>query len=332
MTGNRNLNIDLIRILSIIIVICSHFRLLEFPHFDGTLGVVLFFMVSGYCISLTAPRKNGFLSFWKARYLRLLPLFFVCTLVIQLFKLAFPDAQPERMTTWRQYLFTNVSLPAFDIPTYLYYGGDYTFVDGSFWSLLVEFRYYLLFSVLWYFLRLRKTAVFALLAASLLCFYTDKYYSDRVNDFFMYLPYFSFGMSFYEFEKGSKKIGFAGGLLSISVFAMMGYFEAQHVSFSLNHDDIYTYLSCFFVFLAIMLLFKNKSSQSAPFITKLAVLTYPIYLLHQEMGYIYIELLRYDLGVFGAGLAAAFAAVLLAYLIDLIVNFLMRPLFANNRV
>ena len=55
----------------------SHFGLIQFRYLDGALGVALFFMVSGYCISMTSLKKKNFFSFWKARYLRLLPLFFL---------------------------------------------------------------------------------------------------------------------------------------------------------------------------------------------------------------------------------------------------------------
>ena len=86
------------------------------------------------------------------------------------------------------------------------------------------------------------------------------------------------------------------------------------------------------VFTFIMLLFKNMNKFANRWLTLFALLSYPIYLLHQEMGYIYIELLRYDLDSFGSGLVAALAAVVLAYLLDRAVNYLVLPRSANNRV
>ena len=278
---------------------------------------------------MTSYKKDSFSKFWKARYLRLLPLFFLCTLIIQAFKSSLSWVRPDRMTHWPEYLLTNVCLPTLDIPCAMLFRNDYTFVDGAFWSLLVEFRYYFLFSVLWYFLRLRKSVIFVLIAASFLSFYTQVNFTNRLNDFFLYLPFFSFGMSFYEFENGSKKIGFFGGFFSLAAFFILGLFEVQHISISLTHANLPLYFMCFVVFTALMLLFKNRNNLTFPALTHLAVLSYPIYLLHQEMGLIIIKLFSPDIGVLASRICAAAMAIALSYLLDWFVNYSLTSIRAQ---
>jgi hypothetical protein len=69
----------------------------------------------------------------------------------------------------------------------------------------VEFRYYALFSVLFYFLGARKANSILISVAAFGAFLTGAWFFGtnmyRLNDFFMYLPFFSFGMAYYQLKE-----------------------------------------------------------------------------------------------------------------------------------
>lgn len=148
----RLLNIDIIRIISLLIVMASHYNLEKFDNIDGTHGVVLFFFISGFCISMTSPKRKNFWDFWKARLIRLLPTLIACAATVTVFKWIFRPVIHHRMTGLNEFVLTSVCIPTLDIPciikNLLLEQHDYNFVDGSYWSLLVEFRFYFLFGLI----------------------------------------------------------------------------------------------------------------------------------------------------------------------------------------
>lgn len=55
---------------------------LVFPHFLGPFGVSLFFLISGYVISLSFQHKMGAVSFAKARFLRIYPVHWAALVLV----------------------------------------------------------------------------------------------------------------------------------------------------------------------------------------------------------------------------------------------------------
>ncbi|MDO5970436.1 acyltransferase [Flavivirga aquimarina] len=92
---HRIFGLDIIRALAILLVLCSHSTLLLFPNkhniyltivqFFGTVGVDLFFVLSGYLIGGILLKQinegnvkiNDFLYFWVRRWFRTLPNYFL---------------------------------------------------------------------------------------------------------------------------------------------------------------------------------------------------------------------------------------------------------------
>ncbi|MBI1912629.1 MAG: acyltransferase [Deltaproteobacteria bacterium] len=158
--------LDVLRGLAIILVVLYHFTNrytgkyghnafadAVFYRFDfGWIGVHLFFMISGFIIYLSIQNKKGPLDFLISRLSRLLPPYWISIIVI----LALAPLHekvfniPER----------------FDIPTILANLGLYAealqlpFLEGAFWTLYVELRFYLFFAVLWKFVDLKKKSTY----------------------------------------------------------------------------------------------------------------------------------------------------------------------------
>src|SRR5258706_9716777 len=95
MTTTRNVGIDVLRGASIIVVICYHYMLFRPLSGYGLYGVMLFFIISGYCMSPSIMACNTALGFFKKRLSRLLSTFFVCGLITSIIEYLIP-IHPDR--------------------------------------------------------------------------------------------------------------------------------------------------------------------------------------------------------------------------------------------
>ena len=317
----RSAGIDLLRSLSVMIVIFSHYGIL--PEFSlplgGTHGVVIFFMVSGYCMSYSLAGRNGH-QFLAARFWRLVPILIICASITTLIEFLLNDIRPDRGQSFKSYGANIVCLPMGNLLCDLFFGlakGEsirYSWVDGAYWSLLVEIRFYFL---LWMLIYLVKIKSYIFVIASLGLFSIAEYELESIsksNDFLMYLPFFSFGMAVSDFLKGDKK-GLLLMIYSFLVFFVLSYVEVDSISMNLNRANFGSYVFCFVVFLGFIGAFRKLSKS---FIGYFGVLTYPLYLLHQDIGLIIMEI-----GFSSSVWINAAAAFMIVLFISIIVNSLI---------
>lgn len=147
---NRNFGLDLLRSIAIGLVLLSHGRfliedsivLLEEFFIFGYLGVEIFFVLSGFLIGgilinviSVAVKKEDVLNFWKRRWFRTLPNYYLFLLVE--FALALAMKDPGLYKFW---LF-----PAF-LQTFFFPARPLPFSVS--WSLAVEEWYYILIPIL----------------------------------------------------------------------------------------------------------------------------------------------------------------------------------------
>ena len=146
--GNRVETIDVFRGISILLVVLYHFtaRLppdalnvvgaAAPPAYFGWVGVFVFFAISGYCIFLTLERSAGIALFLARRISRLYPAFLAAALFLFAYGVlvplpSIPDAGfHERPST------------LVDLAMNLLFVGDGRWVNGSFWSIAVEIKFY----------------------------------------------------------------------------------------------------------------------------------------------------------------------------------------------
>ena len=114
----------------------------------GHYGVELFFIISGFVISLTLQRKKNFLQFWKARFFRLFPIYWICmTLTFAVTSLIGLDYMKR---TFLQFLLNAPMMSRF-------IGVKY--IDGSYWSLQYELFFYLIMACIFYVLTKRLNKI-----------------------------------------------------------------------------------------------------------------------------------------------------------------------------
>lgn len=124
----------------------------------GWLGVELFFLISGYVILMTLDRCRSFGEFITRRWLRLFPAMLICTVLICLTAPLFPY-RPYGMPTPDELL---PGLTFIDARWWSLLGGPETGIEGSFWSLYVEMKFYFIFGST-YFLWGRRAALATIL-------------------------------------------------------------------------------------------------------------------------------------------------------------------------
>lgn len=137
--------LDLLRLVAVFGVMCFHFcffgpeiggkSFVAFPDWAnaakyGYLGVQLFFVISGFVIAFSAMGRSA-ATFAIARFSRIYPAFLFCMTLTFLFTLAFGQQYFEApLQQWFANLF--IVAPALKQP----------YVDGVYWTLILELTFY----------------------------------------------------------------------------------------------------------------------------------------------------------------------------------------------
>ena len=130
-----------------------------FPIRDFWVGVELFFLISGFVITMTLEKCESLIEFGTRRWLRLFPAMLVASILILAFDLTI-GAGPHAHRTFINLLPGLLFISPAIIHTLT--GLSVESMDGTFWSLYVEVSFYFLFSIFYY--------RFGLLAAIVLIF------------------------------------------------------------------------------------------------------------------------------------------------------------------
>jgi peptidoglycan/LPS O-acetylase OafA/YrhL len=167
----------------------------------------------------------------------------------------------------------------------------YSWVDGACWSLLVEIRFYFLLWLLFYMLKIKRVEIPVAVMGMLAAINMPLGLISKGQDFLIYLPFFSFGMAYRASRNGDP---FAVWVLVFSALVSI-YNAAENVSgisMNLGLDNLFGYVVCHLIFVVLMVIFKNGASRARIVINYLGVLSYPLYLIHQDIGLIGIEFLK----------------------------------------
>ena len=290
----RRLNeLDLLRFLAAIAVVFFHYAfrgyakgdmstmpypLLAEPAKYGYLGVELFFMISGFVILMTAS-SNNLRAFFISRVVRLCPAFWVCCTIT--FAITLAIGQPRYSADFYQYIINMAFLSELmGVPQ----------IDGVYWSLFVEIQFYIMISILLAFKKIEKIEtylVFWLLisaTAELLAF--EKLRSILITD---YAAYFIAGATFYIiWAKGITKIRvfLLAGALALANYTAIVWAELLESKYATEYNPLIVCSVIGLFFITFILIATNKTGAIATYNwTALGALTYPLYLLHQMIGF-----------------------------------------------
>lgn len=237
----------------------------------GFLGVELFFSISGFVILYSANNKLWY-DFLRGRVLRIFPMLWVGASLtfIVVFYLGYTSREP----TLIQYLANLTLLHRFVF--------DQPHLDGVYWTLTVELRFYFIIGLMLAFNALTKRnvmcvmVVWSLAGIIYLCM-------GRGANFLASGGAFAIGVGFYYLLHDGRKVS----NLIFVLFSMV----ACAVSICLNHNDANLNKIVFFVFVVfvaiLFYLIVSGFSSGIPkgVLLSLGGITYPLYLIHQEIGY-----------------------------------------------
>ncbi|WP_439125598.1 MAG: acyltransferase family protein [Pseudomonas rhizophila] len=293
MDQKRINEIDLLRFIAAMSVVFFHYAfrgyaaddrsLLSYPLLApaaqyGYLGVELFFMISGFVIMMTA-RPEGFRRFFISRAVRLYPAFWVCCSIT--FMVTLVLGGDRFSATVPQYLGNLTLLGDFF---------DMRPIDGVYWSLFIEIRFYLLIALV---LLLRKLhRIEALLCIWLVLSIALEFTNARgVRRFFVteYSTYFIAGAMFYQvWLNGSSKLRIATiiGSCAFAIYQgvnMLPRLE-RHYQVEFNALIVSVIIFIYYVIMGFVAK-KNMGWIAGRRWLVLGAITYPLYLLHQNVGF-----------------------------------------------
>jgi len=273
-------------------------------------GLHLFFLVSGFVILWTAQNRDWF-SFGLARLIRLWPGYAAAVVVTGIATLAYATAPFS--TSWAM-LFANLTFvaPAFGHP----------FMDGVYWTIVLELIFYFWVTVA-LFTGLLPRYIIGFCAIWLGLIAANELWLDngamRLALVTRYGPWFVIGMLAYDIrEKGFSIPSFICLFVALTLSTDMAL--AEHIDLAALYGYAFAPAAVLSANLLILTLFTvtvgwGDRLPATAFVTMLGALTYPLYLVHQHVGYMIINTTLVPLGAVAALLLAVAAVLLLAWII-----------------
>ncbi len=329
--NTRFYEVDFLRFVAAVAVVLFHYMFrgfaeggynpISYAPFDqfaqyGYLGVHLFFMISGFVILLTAMKRDV-VQFVISRIVRLYPAFwagvtFTALMIVffggELFSVSFP-----------QYL-SNLSM----IDGYL----GVEPIDGVYWTLLVEIKFYALIFVLLLFKRIKNIDWFltAWIVIQLIDLVSPL---PKIIQFFLFpewAPYFVSGALFYLLKlEGLKPLYLA--LLATSCGLSLYQANLEVVELHEFYGTVFNpWVSMtvvgFFHLIFILVISNKLTFFRSQWVLKVGALTYPLYLIHQNVGYMLFNLFN--------GIVNKYLLLAIIILFALLVAWLIHHLIERN--
>lgn len=285
--------IDLLRFIAALAVVFFHYSFRGYAADDmsimpypllasvskyGYLGVELFFMISGFVILMTAANGN-LRRFVISRVVRLYPAFWVCCTLTFLVTLAI--GEPRYSATFDQYVANMTMLNGFvGIPS----------IDEVYWSLFVEIRFYALVAIVLLTGRIHRAQTFILLwlisTIALEIYPVNKLRYLLITD---YSSFFIAGAAYFLiWSKGSSLTRIAIVTVSwwLAMFQSINRSKGLETYFNTSMNT-YVVAGVITIFFAVMMLISLRRTGIFSHTRWLlaGVLTYPLYLLHQNIGF-----------------------------------------------
>lgn len=310
MNNSRVETIDVFRGVAILLVVLFHFTARLPGHalnitdgappqvYFGWVGVYFFFIVSGYCIFMTLERSATVGVFLARRLSRIYPAFAAAVLLLFAFGLvAHVPSVPEAK-------FHVIEPSLIDVAMNLVFVGEIgEWVNGSFWSIAVEMKFYLLVAIMAVMFgdRMQLTRVFSWLAIVMAPIWAVSTLFSWIGSgavtpqsmlkFLAIAPYLTFfavgilGRQMQTGASGLRRLLVINLVLSTAVVWIEAYSPGQY-------GGVVTATVCALVYLGLALLFVYFSSGGtiphvpgvSTALAKIGLLSFSWYLVHENIG------------------------------------------------
>lgn len=297
---DRLAGLDLLRFFAALMILVFHFGFAgpvrgtmttAFPEIAGVskyafVGVDLFFVISGFVIAVSAEGRSWG-QFAVSRFLRLYPAhaFCMCATAVVMAAMAAPHAKPSVL----QWL-ANLTMLA---PVF-----GQKFMDGAYWSIVIEIVFYGWVALLLA-LGLYQRWLLAILAVWLaVACVNELFFQWRPLRFALATEYagmFVSGMLIHRIRTGARGVIVFGLLGCAIALGALHALEAQRAIARIyaDHVDLSVLLMLHGGIYAVLLaaLWLSRRNPATPLVLTLGGLTYPLYLIHQNAGYLIIDAL-----------------------------------------
>jgi peptidoglycan/LPS O-acetylase OafA/YrhL len=269
----------------------------------GYLGVHLFFIISGFVIMMSA-HKAGARQFLVGRAARLYPAMLACA-TLTFIAMSLIAESPFKASVF-QYLLSLTLVPEwFNVEP----------LDGAYWSLVIEVNFYLMIWLVIVFKQMSRIEWFLAfwLLASIVNFLVP---IPNFLKFFLNLswaPLFVAGACFFRLRTMGPSLLRLLLLVGSFIFSALYAVRAVWHSASVNPFVVAGIVSCFFLVFCFFWLSKVRLKANS-LATFLGLVTYPLYLVHQNIGYAVLNLI----GKFNSALPNAVVILILSGLFLLI--------------
>lgn len=305
--GNRLHALDFLRFVAAITVVVFHYsargrgwhtsvRTL-FPGLHavsqyGWMGVELFFLISGFVICMSSwGREVG--AFFASRVARLFPAYLFAVALTATVVAIWPGFSLDTNTGNILANFTMLEIPLGDRP-----------VDSVYWTLFAELRFYLLFAiVVWRGLTYRRAVGFCVLwtTASII---VPTFAPDFAGQVLVsqYSSYFVAGVAFYLMYRFGQNLllwCIVGVSYIVATDQIQGDVQAQSTVAhnNLNLQIVYGVLAVCFALIGLVATGRLAWIRGRWTIV-LGAITYPLYLIHQAIGFTVISQLDQHLNAY----------------------------------
>jgi len=309
----RYLELDSMRGLAALMVVVYHYSTWHeqslgyssttplFNFWQGSLGVELFFMISGFVIFMTIGNKTSITDFAISRFARLFPAYWVAVIFTSILLLLAPI--PGREITLVQAA-VNLSMLQkwLGVPS----------IDGVYWTLAVELSFYFLIGLCALTNQLKNIVVWSacLLGAAILVWAAETYLALTTSNAIKHTFLLEYGNLFV-----------AGIMFYLLILHRHGYRYHAIIGISLLVEALLRpeaapIVSAFYVM--FYLLYSNKIGfLQQKYLIYLGNISYSLYLIHQNFGYVVIDIMEQY------GLANSISVLIAPCVLSILISSLM---------
>lgn len=281
-TKERFFPLDALRGIAALGVVLSHYTYLydkyygydfEYLNFKlGGRGVELFFILSGFVIFYTIENVKSGKEFLIRRFIRLYPTYWICLIITFVTVLVF-GLEGLEVTSMDAFIGLTMLQQLFKVPP----------VDRSYWTLVPEFFFYISIFLLAISRQIKSINLFGILLLGLSIIHVHVQHIKYLGLFLNldYICYFFAGIVFYQIKTGKKSFFYWILIVVCCIVAISSKNEPALI----------------IVIIFIYIIFSLFSVGKLDFLTWKPLLilgnvSYAWYLLHQNIGYVIINLIK----------------------------------------
>jgi len=278
----------------------------------GYYGVHLFFAISGFVIMLTLNRSSSITEFAVRRLARLWPTMLICTFITYAVCTIYPQFWPQSAENF----IPSLTFISPQVWNRVVQGLNSNWVDGAYWSLFVEVRFYALAVLIFFSDKNNYARNFSLISFVVCAGHVvlqlmgQVYWADLIQLAFIakYLPWFLVGIAGAEAHQGNEAAAWKIGLLALSLTGLLVFSGEKAI-------DLLIVCTFILVFICSIRFPRWAHIFSPSWLTHIGVISYSLYLLHQYAGLTLVYKLAKQLNLEGFTAIVSYSIVLLALLI-----------------